>query len=132
MKNSFIVCITHLTPAELCLGYTLNRVGGEDAVRSRRIGIFSSTLWFPLFIVYIFYCLTVLYFSIHFCVFLVVCVFSVACLYLFPGFFHPFFIFVTFPGPVLQLIVFVLGSFYFILDYLFLSVYYFFLHFLLV
>ena len=50
---------------------------------------FSSTVWFPFFIS-TFYCLPVLYFLIHFCVFLVICVFSVVYLYLFPGLFNLF------------------------------------------
>jgi hypothetical protein len=58
-KNSSFVCITDLTPAELCLGYTLNRVGGEVAVQSRRIIISSPlfcfrSLLFISFIVYLF------------------------------------------------------------------------------
>jgi hypothetical protein len=123
-KNSSIACITDLTPAELCVGYTLNRADGEVAVQSRRIGISC-----PLFN---FRSLLLIYFIVYlFCTYTLLCFLS--CLYVFRGvsisfswFPSSFSIFVTFLSPVLQLIVFVLGSFYFVLDYLFLSVYYFF------
>ena len=62
---------------------------------------FSSTVWFPFFIS-TFYCLPVLYFLIHFCVFLVICVFSVVYLYLFPGLFNLFlyyFRYIPWPHP---------------------------------
>ena len=51
---------------------------------------FSFTVQYPLFSISVFYCLPVLYFLIHFCVFLVIYVFSVVYLHLFPGLFHPF------------------------------------------
>jgi hypothetical protein len=131
-KNLSIVCITDLTPAKFCLGYTLNWAGGEVTVHSRRIGISSPQFSFRslLFIFLLFTCFVFSYTLL--CFLGCLCVFRGVSIF-FPGFFHPFFIiFFPFPGPVLQLIVFVLGSFYFILDYLFLSVYLFFLLFLLV
>lgn len=71
-----------------------------------------------------------------FCTFLYTFVFSqlfvcfpwCICIFFLVSFILFFIIFLSFPGPVLQLIVFVLGSFYFTLDYLFLSVYYLFLY----
>jgi len=58
-KNMSILCITDLTPAKFCLGYTLNRAGGEVAAQSRRIGISSPLfsfrpLLFKSFIIYLF------------------------------------------------------------------------------
>jgi hypothetical protein len=124
--HSSIVCITDLTPAELCLGYTLNRSGGKVAVQSRRIGTFLlHCLVSALYYLFLLLCTCFVLSYILLC--------FLSCLHVFPWCFYNFFlvsfipffiIFVPFPDTGFQLIVFVLGRFYFILDYLFLSVYY--------
>jgi hypothetical protein len=99
-KNSSIVCVTDLTPAELCLGYTLNREGGEVAVQSRRIGFLLHCL---VSVLYYLYLLLFTCFVLSFTLLcLLSCLFSVVYLYLFPGLFHPFFyyfLYIPWPHP---------------------------------
>lgn len=134
--NSSVARITDLTPAELCFGYTLNRAVGEVAEQSRRFGTFllhclASALYYLFLLLFTRFVLS----------YILLC-FPNSCPYVFrgvsipfPRLFHLFLLF-SFHSltPILQLIVSVPCTFYFILDYLFLSVYYlsFFLLFLLV